>query len=402
MEQTPILIMQELLKCGTHIPLWHYDTDGHLLDTNAEHLVLDKILEFIGSKQYMLEYAKSGSSPLVLGSDMGLMWCAVFACEKGSRNGIYLIGPVYNADVSVSFLEGSAARYHIDAAFRAQYISIMKQISVVPSLMFQQYCLMLHYCVNGIKLNRSDIQFQPRNKVIHPLPTESETPEYDRTQVYLAEQGLLRILREGDVNYRDAIAQADHLFNPQNPIHRQSLQKAVVAATAFANLCIREAIQAGISTDTAYAIGEGYIDSMIQCKSLSDLTSLNLSMFEDFIFRVRKNRTNPNVSAQIRSCRDYIELHAEQELRLSTLSRQVGYSEYYLSRKFKQEMGVSIGTYIKYVRVERSKMMLVSSNQPIAQIADSLHFASSSHFSETFREITGKTPHQYRTENQKY
>ena len=171
---------------------------------------------------------------------------------------------------------------------------------------------------------------------------------------------------------------------------------------AVGNLCIREAIQAGISTDTAYAIGEGYIDSMTQCKSLSDLTSLNLSMFEDFIFRVRKNRTNPNVSAQIRSCRDYIELHAEQELRLSTLSRQVGYSEYYLSRKFKQEMGVSIGTYIKYVRVERSKMMLVSSNQPIAQIADSLHFASSSHFSQTFREITGKTPQQYRIENQKY
>ena len=402
MEQTPIYIMQELLQCGTRIPLWHYDSDGHLLDTNAEHLVLDKILDFIGSKAYMLEYSRSSCNPLVLGSDMGLMWCAVFACDKGILNGIYLIGPVYNAEVSVSFLEGSAERYHIDAAFRTQYIAIMKQISVVPSLMFQQYCLMLHYCVNGIKLNRSDIQFQPRNKVIHPLPTESETPEYDRTQVYLAEQGLLRILREGDVNYRNAIAQADHLFNPLHPRHRESLQTAVIVATSFANLCIREAILAGISTDTAYAIGDGYIDSMTQCKSLSDLTSLNLSMFEDFIFRIRKNRTNPNVSAQIRSCRDYIELHAEQELRLSTLSRQVGYSEYYLSRKFKQEMGLSIGTYIKYVRVERSKMMLVSSNQPIAQIADSLHFASSSHFSQTFREITGKTPQQYRTENQKY
>ena len=92
MEQTPITIMQELLKCGTHIPLWHYDTDGHLLDTNAEHLVLDKILDFIGSKEYMLEYAKSNRKPLVLGSDMGLMWCAVFAWEKGNLKGIYLIG----------------------------------------------------------------------------------------------------------------------------------------------------------------------------------------------------------------------------------------------------------------------------------------------------------------------
>jgi AraC-like DNA-binding protein len=278
----------------------------------------------------------------------------------------------------------------------------MKGISVVPSLMFQQYCLMLHYCVNGEKLNRSDIQFQPRNKVIVPLSSESNTPEYDRTQIYLAEQALMRILREGDVKYKDAVAQANHLFNPVYPPHRESLQKAIIASTAFTTLCIREAIQAGISTDTAYAIGEGYIDSMSQCKVLSDLTSLNLSMFEDFLFRVRKHRTHPNVSAQIRSCRDYIELHAEQELKLSTLAKQVGYSEYYLSRKFKQEMGVSISTYIKYVRVERSKMMLISSGIPIAQIAESLHFASSSHFSDAFQDILGKTPQQYRRENQKF
>ena len=402
MDSTLILTMQELLKCGTNIPLWHYDTDGHLLDTNAEHLVLDKVLGFIGGTKYMQEYAKSNRKPLVLGSDMGLMWCAVFEAEKDYLKSIYLIGPVYNAEVSVSFLEDSAERYHIDAAFRRQYVAIMKEISVVPGLMFQQYCLMLHYCVNGEKLNRSDIQFQPRNKVINPLPAETDLSEYDRAQTYLSEQMLLQLVREGNVNYKQAISQADHLFNPMVSRRRESLQKAIFTATVFANLCIREAITAGIFADTACAIGDGYIDSMAQCKSHSDLTALNLSMFEDFIFRVRKHRTNPKVSSQIRFCRDYIELHAEQELRLPELAKQVGYSEYYLSRKFRKEMGISISSYIKYVRVEHSKMMLVSSGMPISQIADNLHFASSSHYSESFREVTGKTPQQYRTENQTY
>lgn len=402
MDSTSIHTMQELLKCGTNIPLWHYDTGGHLLETNAEHLVLDKVLGFIGGIQYMLEYAKHNRKPLVLGSDMGLMWCAVFESDKLDLQSIYLIGPVYNTEVSVEFLEDSAQRYHIDPAFRRQYVAIMKEISVVPGLMFQQYCLMLHYCVNGEKLNRSDIQFQPRNKVIHPLPTETDGQTYDRAQNYLSEQMLLQMVREGNINYKQAIAQANHLFNPMYPRHRESLPKAIITSTAFATLCIWESIRAGISTDTAYAIGDGYIDSMAQCKSLSDLTSLNLSMFEDFIFRVRKHRTNPKVSAQIRFCRDYIELHAEQALKLPDLAKQVGYSEYYLSRKFKKEMGVSISTYIKYVRVEHSKMMLVSSGMPISQIADSLHFASSSHYSESFREVTGKTPQQYRAENQTY
>ena len=167
----------------------------------------------------MLEYAKNSYKPLVLGSDMGLMWCAVFEAEKDYLKSIYLIGPVYNAEVSVSFLEDSAERYHIDSTFRRQYVAIMKEISVVPSLMFQQYCLMLHYCVNGEKLNRSDIQFQPRNKVIHSLPSETETPTYDRAQNYLSEQMLLQLIREGNISYKQAIMHADHLFNPMYTPH---------------------------------------------------------------------------------------------------------------------------------------------------------------------------------------
>lgn len=398
MDNTSIFLLQELLQCGTDIPVWHYDMDGHLLDTNSQHLVLDKILMFIGGTQYMLEFAQESRKPLVLGSDMGLMWCAVFESDRDRVNSIYLIGPVFNAEIGESFLEESANRYQIDPAFRKQYIRIMKDISVVPGLLFQQYCLMLHYCVNGEKLNRSDIHYQPRNKIILPVPATQEG--YDRLSAYQTELALLRMIREGDVQYKKAVAKADHLFNA-SPCGR-SLASAVTEATGFTALCIREAITAGISADTAFAVGEGYLESIRLCRTFSELSSLSLTMYEDFIFRVRKHRTNPAVSAQIRSCRDYIELHAEQELSLQELAKQVGYSEYYLSRKFKKEMGICIRAYVRLVRVERSKLMLSTTNAPIHQIAAALHFASSSHFSEAFREQVGKTPLQYRLENQQF
>jgi AraC-like DNA-binding protein len=261
---------------------------------------------------------------------------------------------------------------------------------------------MLHHCVNGERLNRSDIHYQPRNKILLPVPTASDTDTYDRLEAYRAEQALLQMIREGDVQYRKAVSKADHLFNAQYSDRSRSFPAAVTEATVFATLCIREAITAGISADTAFAVGEGYIDSMRQCRSFSELTSLTLTMYEDFIFRVRKNRTNPAVSSQIRFCRDYIELHAQQELKLSDLAKRAGYSEYYLSRKFKQEMGMPVSSYIRLVRVERSKLMLSTTSVPIHQIADALHFASSSHFSEAFREIVGKTPQQYRLDNRAY
>ncbi len=398
MDSSSVAMLRELLTCGTNIPLWHYDTEGHLLDTSSGFIVLDKILNYIGGIRYMTEYGRQNSNPLVLGGDMGLMWCAVFERDRNTLQGIHLLGPVFNSEISTGYIEESINRYHIDPSFQKKYVEILNQISVVPSVMFLQYALMLHYCVTGEKLDRSDIQFQPRNEIISPFSADSEQQYDNRAQLYRTELALLRILREGDMNYKQALADAHHLFGGFPANMKNQINFAVIRATGFASLCIREAITAGISPDTAYSVGESYIESMIQCRTIAELTSILLAMYEDFVYRSHKHRTNPQVSSQIQGCREYIELHAEEELKLPQLARHIGYSEYYLSRKFKKEIGVSISTYIRYVRIERSKLLLISTGMSISQIADSLHFASSSHFSESFREVTGKTPQQYRTE----
>lgn len=388
MEGSSLELMRQLLKCGTDIPLWHYDARGELLDTDSEHLVLDKVLRFIGGIPYMLEYGGSGTKPLLLGSDMGLMWCAVFGRDKSGLREIYLLGPVFGAEVSTAYMEESAERYRIPPHFRGQYLKILRSISVVPRVMFLQYGLMLHCCVTGEKLQRGDIQFQPRSAILSPMAGKA-----DRDQAYFSELRLLRLLREGDLNYKEAMADSESPFRERQG---EPWLQALIRTTGFTALCIREAVTAGLSPDTAYSVGEGYMESMTQCRISQELFSVCQAMFEDLVLRVHKHRTAPQVSPQIHRCREYIELHPEQELKLKTLSAYVGYSEYHLSRKFRQEMGVSIGAYTKYVRVERAKLLLLSTDMPIAQIGEALHFASPSHFAGSFREVTGMTPQQFR------
>ena len=149
MEPNAIAVMEQLLSCGTQIPLWQYDGEGNLVHTNSEYPVLDKILDFIGGIRYMLSYARKNKNPLILGSEMGLMWCAVFQKEQEQLKAVYLLGPVFNGEVSPLVMEESARRYHIDPAFRSQYLKILRHTSVVPGLMFFQYGLMLHCCVTG-------------------------------------------------------------------------------------------------------------------------------------------------------------------------------------------------------------------------------------------------------------
>ena len=102
-----IAFFEQLLQCGVKIPLWHYDSQGHLLSTNSENLILDKILEFIGGIQYALDYGRKDSRPLILSSDMNLMWCAIFEKQDDTLQSIWIIGPVLHGEISHAFVDES-------------------------------------------------------------------------------------------------------------------------------------------------------------------------------------------------------------------------------------------------------------------------------------------------------
>lgn len=393
-----INLLGEILKCGTDIFLWKYAADGHLIETDCPHLVLDTIFEHTGNKKYMLDQVEKYTAPLIMSTELGLIWAAIF--HKKAENDsviIYVLGPIFHSEISTHTIEQSVRHYDVDLSWREEYIKLMSELPVLSSVLFFQQVLIAHYIINDEKLNRSDLHFQ---KWEHKS-ANSEEPQKDRMQVWLAERALLSMVREGDLNYKSAMNQANTLSNGIRSGNKNPLLHAIVSCTGFTSLCVREAIQAGISPETAYSVGDSYIQSMVNAKNTSELVSINHAMYEDFIMRVHKHRTNPSVSPQIQACRDYIELYAEKELTLAMLAQRVGYSEYHLSRKFKQEMGVSIRTYIRYARIERAKFLLETTTYSNAQIAEQLHFCSGSHFSTAFQEVVGQKPLQYRQAHQK-
>lgn len=394
-----IAFLRELLSCGTRIDLWQYASDGHLVASTSEHLVLDRFFENAGCKEYMIAHAGKYTAPLILGGPLGLMWCAVYRRLDAGGCIFYVLGPVYNSEMSARTIEESARRFPIEMGWQSTFIQMMKSLPVVSSILFFQYALMLHYCVTGEKLDRSDLPFQEWT----PQETDdgSGPPQRDRMRVWQAERALLDMVREGDIHYQEALSNANLLSGGVHISGRDPLMQAIVSCANFTALCTREAIQAGLSPETAYSVGDSYIQSMVDCKTISELRSVNHAMYEDFILRVHKHRTGPRVSSQIAACRDYIELHAEEPLSLELLARRVGYSACHLSRKFRREMGVPVGTYIQYARVERAKLLLTATDKSVREIAAQLRFCSGSHFADVFRKIAGKTPQRYREETRK-
>ena len=83
-------------------------------------------------------------------------------------------------------------------------------------------------------------------------------------------------------------------------------------------------------------------------------------------------------------------------VRAADLAALVGYTEYYLTHKFKAETGLCINDYIKFAKIERAKVLLKSTDQTVQEIAASLCFSTRNYFSRIFQEVTGQTPMEYR------
>jgi AraC-like DNA-binding protein len=68
----------------------------------------------------------------------------------------------------------------------------------------------------------------------------------------------------------------------------------------------------------------------------------------------------------------------------------------YLSRLFKQNLGVSVSDYIREKKIEKAENLLKYSDKSLIDIANYLAFSSQSHFIKTFEKYEGLTPKKYR------
>ena len=85
-----------------------------------------------------------------------------------------------------------------------------------------------------------------------------------------------------------------------------------------------------------------------------------------------------------------------EHMTLSDIAAAVGVHPVYLAGVFRQHYHCSIGEYVRRLRVEFASRQLSQTSAPIIEIALAAGFAHQSHFSRTFKRLTGLTPARYR------
>lgn len=93
----------------------------------------------------------------------------------------------------------------------------------------------------------------------------------------------------------------------------------------------------------------------------------------------------------------YIKENVGDEITLTKLASIVHMNPSYLSRYYKKETGNMLSDFIKNVKIEKSKELLMNTNQKIGDIASELGFDSPSYFCKLFKNSIGVSPIEYRT-----
>lgn len=85
---------------------------------------------------------------------------------------------------------------------------------------------------------------------------------------------------------------------------------------------------------------------------------------------------------------------------VGVIAQKAGLSKYYFSRMFGQRMGMSYSTYIALMRIDAARRMMMQTQLSIEEILSRCGYSSQRTFNRQFAAIVGKTPRQYRQENQ--
>ena len=106
----------------------------------------------------------------------------------------------------------------------------------------------------------------------------------------------------------------------------------------------------------------------------------------------------PQEERPITALTRYLQGHLSEDVSLAVLSEEFHLSPQYISQLFKSEIGVNFLSYLTTIRLEHGKKLLVSSDLPIADVAQRCGYGDYRVFTKVFKKSEGITPSQFRRE----
>lgn len=110
----------------------------------------------------------------------------------------------------------------------------------------------------------------------------------------------------------------------------------------------------------------------------------------------RPRRRESRAEQLLDAAKDLIEQHFQQPLTIENIARASGLSRNYFSARFRARFGRTAQGYLLHRRLEAARVLLISTELPVKEIAFECGLPDPHHFNKQFRHAEGVSPTGYR------
>lgn len=101
-------------------------------------------------------------------------------------------------------------------------------------------------------------------------------------------------------------------------------------------------------------------------------------------------------SDNIHQLKQYIADHSHEDISLEVLGSRIGLSPIYISRIFKEKLGINYIDFLTECRIEKAKKLMSDPEKSIKEITFEVGYHEPNYFSKVFKKMVGVSPKEFR------
>jgi AraC-like DNA-binding protein len=326
--------------------------------------------------------------------------------------GLAYLGYSFSEDSSFSIIIGPylqltpnshnlVRKYQLNNHERAELTDFCSQTQLLGADKVQSFAsilqlfdIIIEKTVAPIEINKNE-----KNDVNNKLSEEYRISE-DLSKIvnlrYKIEADFLHALARGNATEVTNLLNSDDiLFSFSERFPNQPLRRVknllIVTNTLFRTVARKK----NVPPILIHRISEKFAVQIETKTRLAELQQLQIDMINEYCELIVSSSLS-DYSKTTQEVIAYILTYYNKRINLQELAANNFTHPSHLSRKFKQDTGMTITAYQQKVRIHQAKHLLKTESIPIEEVAWMVGYEDSSYFTRVFKKDTGHTPSQYR------
>ncbi|WP_085992254.1 helix-turn-helix transcriptional regulator [Oceanobacillus senegalensis] len=395
--------ISQMIHSITKIDIRWYDYDGNMIYPLINHSIPSVLNQPDNECFHINEVLRKNQRNHYYHyiNTYGLEYITVGIWRSNSFHGSIVIGPIITSISVMDLISDIISKNNLPIGKRKQLEEFYQSLPVLSQTECKHIGELLvnmshHDFMNAQKISSPTLKPAP-NQHIRKMDMEGDKQIIENRYEY--QNKLMNAITKGnkvEVNHllhsmSELVAFSDRV--PGKPI--RSFKNIAFVMNTLSRVA---AERSGVHPIYLHNISERFAILIERTTNIPKLKKLMVLMANDYCDLVI-TFSSGHYSPMIKKAVDYIQLNlGEESLSLHYIAKQIHVNPSHLSRKFKEDTGMTLTEFIQRKRVDEAKLYLQKGNLSVTDIAYMVGFNDLNYFSKVFKKLNNQTPSQYAKE----